>query len=141
MSGLKRTTPTVPSWPPHQDRDQPPTDRLPLRRVVNALPAVTAGKGDHLAAGIVTAIVTACGDDRAGPSIAVSGVSICDGDTRRLVTTAQYKVGGDDSDASSSEAAFATEPQVVVWEPSLPNIGAQLRRGCVASHQLCATAT
>ena len=51
---------TVPSPRPSQDRNQPPAERLPLRWVVIALLAFAAGGVGYLAAGIVTAIVTAC---------------------------------------------------------------------------------
>lgn len=51
---------TVPSSRSSQDRNQPPAERLPLRWVVIALLAVAAGGVGYLAAGIVTAIVTAC---------------------------------------------------------------------------------
>jgi hypothetical protein len=50
----------VPGSRPPQDRNKPAAERLPLRWVVIALLAVAAGVVGHLAAGSVTAIVTAC---------------------------------------------------------------------------------
>ncbi|MCA2304878.1 hypothetical protein JF770_15025 [Mycobacterium intracellulare] len=51
---------TVPSSRPSQRRNQPPAERLPLRWVVIALLVMAAAGVGYLAAGIVTAIVTAC---------------------------------------------------------------------------------
>ena len=50
----------LPSSRLSQGGNQPPAEGLPLRWVVIALLAVTAGGVGYLAAGIVTAIVTAC---------------------------------------------------------------------------------
>lgn len=49
---------TVPS--PRSSRDRIPAEPLPLRWVVIALLAIAAAGVGYLAAGIVTAIVTAC---------------------------------------------------------------------------------
>ncbi|SBS76643.1 exported hypothetical protein [uncultured Mycobacterium sp.] len=51
---------TVPSSRSSQDPNHPPAERLPLRWVVIALLAVAAAGVGYLAAGVVTAIVTAC---------------------------------------------------------------------------------
>jgi len=50
---------TVPSSRSSYDRNQP-AERLPLRWVVIALLVIAAAGVGYLAAGIVTAIVTAC---------------------------------------------------------------------------------